>query len=64
MEATMQRLIKHACSNTSTEMTSKTIMYVYEASLHHDFKLYSRWGTPSSPGSPPGSKHPGLKGVL
>ena len=39
MEATMQRLIKHACSNTSTEMTSKTIMYVYEASLHHDFKL-------------------------
>ena len=39
MEATMQRLIKHACSNTSTEMTSKTIMYVYEVSLHHDFKL-------------------------
>ena len=24
--------------------------------------LYFRWGTPSSPGSPPGSKHPGLKG--
>ena len=26
--------------------------------------LYFWWGTPSSPGSPPGSKHPGLKGVL
>ena len=24
--------------------------------------LYFQWGTPSSPGSPPGSKHPGLKG--
>jgi len=24
--------------------------------------LCSRWGTPSGPGSPPGSKHPGLKG--
>ena len=25
-------------------------------------ELYSRWGIPSSPGSPSGSKHPGLKG--
>ena len=25
-------------------------------------ELYSRWGTPSSPGSPPRSKHSGLKG--
>ena len=37
---------------------------VYVKGIYHWYRdgLYSRWGTPSSPGSSPGSKHPGLKG--